>query len=107
MRRLRVATTSAGDLSLGNSRFIQRGQKVYVAASGATADELSGTFAGSDVIDGPINIESSADIVQLPNDLVGAFKARRNGELILNVSGTVTGTHVDVWILNPDESRPW
>lgn len=107
MRRLRVAATAAGDLALGNSRFISPGQRVLVAASGATADDLSGTFAGAEVIGGNINIESSADVVNVPRDMVGSFVALNSGELILSLAGTVTGTHVDIWILQPGEQTPW
>lgn len=107
MRRERFQRTATGEVPLGTVRFMKPGQRVYVAAAGATADTLSGTFEGSEVIQGLINIEVSSDVVEVPRDLVGAFFPKQAGELILSLAGTVTGTQIDVWILSPGEERPW
>lgn len=107
MRRERFATAAAGALSLGNLRFFKPGQRGYLLASGATADAITATYGGDPVSAGNINIEGSADVVEPPRDLVGTFVARAAAELIVSVAGTVTGTHVDVWMLQPGEERPW
>lgn len=107
MRCERFQRTATGEVPLGVMRFFKPGQRCYIAAAGATADGIDITYGGQPIRSGIINIEESADVVSVPRDLVGTFVAQKADELIIELSGTVTGTQIDVWMLQPGESRPW
>lgn len=103
-----LSAVGVTNLALGDSEFIQAGQRVFVkgADSVATAT-LRVVFAGVEVFTGPLAIETGTDVGQDWNRLLTCFTARQNGQLSAILGGTVAGARVDFLVLSPDEPMPF
>ncbi len=94
-----IEVTATGDVPLGSFRRINRGQTVKIYASGATADRISCLLGGTQFVDSTINLEISANVVDLEGrDLVGMARAGRDVDLTISLAGTVTGTNIVLMI---------
>lgn len=103
-----LSTVGTTTLALGDSEFIQAGQRVYVKGwdSVATAT-LRVVFAGVEVFTGPLAIESGTDVPPEWTRLLTCFTARQNGQLSAILGGTVAGARVDFLVLAADEPMPF
>jgi len=103
-----LSAAGATNLALGDSEFIQAGQRVYVkgADSVATAT-LRVVFAGVEVFTGPLAIEDGTDFAPPWTKLLTCFTARQNGQLSAILGGTVAGARVDFLVLSADEPMPF
>ena len=110
MRVQRFLTAAAGDVPLGSMTQIKPGSRVTLAGAGATGDTVRAQIAGETFYLGPINIEVSADVVDPRRDWLGSAVLPGGGagseDLTINVAGTVTGTHVNVYHQKPGTFIP-
>lgn len=103
-----LSTVGTTVLQLGDSEFIQAGQRVFVkgADSVATAT-LRVVFAGVEVFTGPLAIEDGTDLAMPWTKMLTCFTVRQNGQMSAILGGTVAGARVDFLVLAPDEPLPF
>lgn len=100
-----VGTTN---LNLGDSEFIEPGQRVYVKGHDSVATAtLVVKFAGVEVFTGPLAIEPGTDVAPEWNRLLTCFMAKQRGQLTAVLGGTVAGARVDFLVLQADEPMPF
>jgi len=102
-----LSAAGATNIALGDSEFIEAGQRVFVkAGESVVTATLTIKFSGVEVFAGPIALEPGTDMAVQWNTRITQFMAMQRGQMTAVLAGTVAGARVDFLVLNPGEDAP-